>query len=155
MKIKPTGQALSLFFVITYILCLLWAAIMPMHMMIGDAQGKLHMHDDWIFSLIFIHLTLISMKEKVTSQFESEPPWQQLQHDSTPLVFFSYIQKTTGWPSNAHQRFWYNYFCSKNMHFVLFYKFETKNQTVFHFRSPKTPLAKQNGGPYNFDVAST
>lgn len=47
MKIKPTGQALSLFLVITYILCLLWAVITPMHMMIGDAKVNLHMHDAW------------------------------------------------------------------------------------------------------------
>jgi len=47
MKIKPTGHALSLFFVITYILCLLWAAITPMNVMMGDAEVSMHMHEAW------------------------------------------------------------------------------------------------------------
>ena len=47
MRIAPFGHALSLFLAITFTICMLWGLTVPMHVMMGNTQVNMHMHEGW------------------------------------------------------------------------------------------------------------
>ena len=61
MKIVPLGHTLSVFFVISLVLCIVWGLITPMTMNIGEQEVNLHMHQAWEALLPGFHWSIVGI----------------------------------------------------------------------------------------------